>query len=145
MNDEFLIEVNNVSKLFGETAAVDGLNLQVRPGEMVGLVGPDGAGKTTAMRLLCGALQPSSGSMRVRSELASSMNFCAWSRLFQKLSAAIRALSSPSRLCAPGTSKKPPQVGELLRGGVQLGFDDFKHGEQGYRRRGKEARRENAR
>lgn len=65
MNDEFLIEVNNVSKLFGDTAAVDGLNLQVRPGEMVGLVGPDGAGKTTAMRLLCGALQPSSGSMRV--------------------------------------------------------------------------------
>jgi drug efflux transport system ATP-binding protein len=65
MNDEFLIEVNNVSKSFGDSAAVDGLNLQVRPGEMVGLVGPDGAGKTTAMRLLCGALQPTSGSMRV--------------------------------------------------------------------------------
>ncbi len=65
MNDEYLIEVNDLSKSFDGAAAVDGLNLQVRPGEMVGLVGPDGAGKTTAMRLLCGALRPDSGSMRV--------------------------------------------------------------------------------
>src|SRR5512140_3999724 len=65
MSDEYLIEVNNLSKSFDGVAAVDGLSLQVRPGEMVGLVGPDGAGKTTAMRLLCGALQPTGGSMRV--------------------------------------------------------------------------------
>ncbi len=65
MGDEYLIEVNNLSKSFDGAAAVNGLELQVRPGEMVGLVGPDGAGKTTAMRLLCGALQPTSGSMRV--------------------------------------------------------------------------------
>ena len=39
--------------------------MQVRAGEMVGLVGPDGAGKTTTMRLLCGALQPTSGTIRV--------------------------------------------------------------------------------
>jgi ABC-2 type transport system ATP-binding protein len=44
---------------------VDGLNLQVRAGEMVGLVGPDGAGKTTAIRLMCGALKPTSGIVRV--------------------------------------------------------------------------------
>ena len=65
MSDEFLIEVNGLSKSFRGTTAVNGLDLQVRAGEMVGLVGPDGAGKTTAMRLLCGALQPTSGSMRV--------------------------------------------------------------------------------
>jgi len=65
MSDEYLIEVNNLSKTFDGAVAVNGLDLQVRPGEMVGLVGPDGAGKTTAMRLLCGALQPTSGSMRV--------------------------------------------------------------------------------
>ena len=53
----------------------------------------------------------SSGSVLLRSELASSMSFWACSRLFQKLSAAIRALISPKRLCAPGTSKKPPQMG----------------------------------
>jgi len=44
---------------------VDGLDLQVRAGEMVGLVGPDGAGKTTTMRLLCGALRQNSGVVRV--------------------------------------------------------------------------------
>ena len=65
MGDELLIEVNNLSKSFDSTPAVNGLDLQVRAGEMVGLVGPDGAGKTTAMRLLCGALQPTSGSMRI--------------------------------------------------------------------------------
>ena len=65
MSDELLIEVTNLSKSFGDAVAVNGLNLQVRAGEMVGLVGPDGAGKTTAMRLLCGALRPTSGSMRV--------------------------------------------------------------------------------
>jgi ABC-2 type transport system ATP-binding protein len=65
MSDELLIEVNNLSKSFDDTTAVNGLNLQVRAGEMVGLVGPDGAGKTTTMRLLCGALRPTSGSMRV--------------------------------------------------------------------------------
>ncbi len=65
MADEFLIEVNNLSKSFAGAIAVNGLNLQVRAGEMVGLVGPDGAGKTTAMRLLCGALRPNGGTMRV--------------------------------------------------------------------------------
>ena len=65
MADEYLIEVNNLSKSYGNVPAVNGLDLQVRSGEMVGLVGPDGAGKTTTMRLLCGALQPTSGTMRL--------------------------------------------------------------------------------
>ncbi len=65
MADDLLIEVKDLSKWFGDAAAVNGLSLQVRAGEMVGLVGPDGAGKTTAMRLLCGALRPTSGTMQV--------------------------------------------------------------------------------
>ncbi len=65
MSEELLIEVNNLSKSFDGMLAVNGLDLQVRAGEMVGLVGPDGAGKTTAMRLLCGALQPTGGTMRI--------------------------------------------------------------------------------
>ncbi len=44
---------------------MNGLNLEVRSGEMVGLVGPDGAGKTTTIRMLCGALSPTSGRMKV--------------------------------------------------------------------------------
>src|SRR5512143_823385 len=65
MADELLIEVSDLTKSFDGVPAVNGLDLQVRAGEMVGLVGPDGAGKTTTMRLLCGALQPTSGSMRI--------------------------------------------------------------------------------
>jgi ABC-2 type transport system ATP-binding protein len=44
---------------------VDRLNLDVRPGEIFGLVGPDGAGKTTTLRLLCGLMEPSEGAARV--------------------------------------------------------------------------------
>ncbi len=65
MDPEILLETQDLVKTFGTLRAVDGLNLQVRAGEMVGLVGPDGAGKTTAMRLLCGALKPTSGKVRV--------------------------------------------------------------------------------
>jgi ABC-2 type transport system ATP-binding protein len=65
MSNEILLETENLVKSFGDFHAVDGLNLQVRAGEMVGLVGPDGAGKTTAIRLMCGVLQPTSGTVRV--------------------------------------------------------------------------------
>jgi len=65
MTNEILLETENLVKTFGSFRAVDGLNLQVRAGEMVGLVGPDGAGKTTAIRLMCGALSPTSGVVRV--------------------------------------------------------------------------------
>jgi ABC-2 type transport system ATP-binding protein len=54
-----LIQAHNLTKNFGETHAVDGLSLQVAAGEIYGLVGPDGAGKTTTIRLLCGALRAS--------------------------------------------------------------------------------------
>ncbi|MBZ0301662.1 MAG: ABC transporter ATP-binding protein [Anaerolineae bacterium] len=65
MNPEVLLETEALVKTFGSVRAVDGLNLQVRAGEMVGLVGPDGAGKTTTMRLLCGVLTLTSGRIRV--------------------------------------------------------------------------------
>ncbi len=56
-----LIEVHNLRRAFGEHVAVDRLSLTVQAGEIYGLVGPDGAGKTTTMRLLCGALRPDEG------------------------------------------------------------------------------------
>ena len=59
------IETGGLVKSFGVVRAVDSLTLQVREGEIYGLVGPDGAGKTTAMRLLCGALAPTSGRITV--------------------------------------------------------------------------------
>jgi ABC-2 type transport system ATP-binding protein len=65
MSNDILLETENLVKTFGDFRAVDGLNLQVRAGEMVGLVGPDGAGKTTAIRLMCGVLHPTSGVVRI--------------------------------------------------------------------------------
>lgn len=55
---ESLIEVRNLHRSFGDLKAVDGVSFQVAPGEIYGLVGPDGAGKTTTMRLMCGAIFP---------------------------------------------------------------------------------------
>ncbi len=52
------IEVAHLSKSFADHIVVDDLNLVVEPGEIYGLVGPDGAGKTTTIRLICGALRP---------------------------------------------------------------------------------------
>jgi drug efflux transport system ATP-binding protein len=52
------ILVSHLSKSFGSIHAVDDINLRVEAGEIYGLIGPDGAGKTTSMRLLCGALRP---------------------------------------------------------------------------------------
>lgn len=59
------IEATDLTKHFGDVKAVDRLRLDVRSGEMFGLVGPDGAGKTTTIRLLCGVLAPGSGTARV--------------------------------------------------------------------------------
>ena len=65
MEPEILLETKDLVRTFGSLHAVDGLNLEVRAGEMVGLVGPDGAGKTTAIRLMVGALAPTSGQISV--------------------------------------------------------------------------------
>jgi len=60
---DLLVEATDLYKSFGPTHAVDGVSIQVPAGEIFGLVGPDGAGKTTLMRLLCGAMHPDAGSV----------------------------------------------------------------------------------
>src|SRR5689334_9322857 len=65
MDAEVLLETRDLVRTFGDIRAVDGLSLKVHAGEMVGLVGSDGAGKTTAIRLMCGLLHPTSGSIQV--------------------------------------------------------------------------------
>ena len=54
-----------VAKRYGETQALADLSLDVREGEMFGLIGPDGAGKTTAIRLMCGLLHADAGELKV--------------------------------------------------------------------------------
>jgi ABC-2 type transport system ATP-binding protein len=60
-----IIETHDLTKRFGETIAVDHLNLSIAQGEIFGLVGPDGAGKTTTLRMLCGLMDPTEGTARV--------------------------------------------------------------------------------
>jgi len=55
------IKASGLTRKFGDNIAVNGLNLEIEEGEIFGLVGPDGAGKTTTMRLLTGILEPTSG------------------------------------------------------------------------------------
>ena len=56
-----IIQIQNLTRRFGTLTAVDHLNLEIAQGEIFGLVGPDGAGKTTTMRLLCGLMNPTEG------------------------------------------------------------------------------------
>lgn len=65
MAQDFLIELNKVSKSYGSLCAVSGLDLRVARGEIVGILGPNGAGKSTAMRLAVGYIASDSGSIRL--------------------------------------------------------------------------------
>jgi ABC-2 type transport system ATP-binding protein len=59
------LSFDRVSKRYGATVAVDDLSFEVATGEMFGLIGPDGAGKTTSIRLACGLLRSESGAVRI--------------------------------------------------------------------------------
>ncbi|RLC96372.1 MAG: ABC transporter ATP-binding protein [Chloroflexi bacterium] len=63
--DERVIETHDLTKRFKKVTAVDKLNLSIQRGEIFGLLGPDGAGKTTTIRMLCAIMDPSAGSARV--------------------------------------------------------------------------------
>jgi simple sugar transport system ATP-binding protein len=60
-----LLEARGISRNFGTVTALTDVSLEVRPGEVLGLVGDNGAGKSTLVKILCGAVQPSSGELLV--------------------------------------------------------------------------------
>lgn len=62
---EHAIEINNLTKKFGDFTAVDDISLHVKNNEIFGFLGPNGAGKSTAIRVLCTLAQPTSGSAMV--------------------------------------------------------------------------------
>jgi len=62
---EPILIVDHLSRSFGNIHAVDDVSLTVTPGQIYGLVGPDGAGKTTTIRLICGAFKPDAGSVSI--------------------------------------------------------------------------------
>jgi ABC-2 type transport system ATP-binding protein len=60
-----MIELNDVSKKYGTKTAVEHLSLRIEPGELFAFLGPNGAGKTTTIKMICGLLFPTAGSVRV--------------------------------------------------------------------------------
>jgi ABC-2 type transport system ATP-binding protein len=66
MNDHPMIKIENLTKYYGDTCAVDQISFDIRKGEVLGLLGPNGAGKTTTLRMLTCYLRPSSGDIKVK-------------------------------------------------------------------------------
>ena len=62
--DQSILAITDLRRSFGGLNAVDGVSFDVRPGEIVGLVGPNGSGKTTVLNMISGALRPDSGEIR---------------------------------------------------------------------------------
>ena len=62
---DVVLEVNSVTKGFGDKLLIDGLSFQLPPGGIVGVIGPNGAGKTTMFRMITGSEQPDSGTLRL--------------------------------------------------------------------------------
>jgi drug efflux transport system ATP-binding protein len=62
---ESVIKIDNIKKSYGDIDAVKGISFEIFKGEMFGLVGPDGAGKTTTIRILCGLINPDAGNAYV--------------------------------------------------------------------------------
>lgn len=75
MSVAFALEVDALTKVYGRRKAVDGISLRVEAGEIFGILGPDGAGKTTMLQMLAGALEPTSGSRRFRDNEAARIGF----------------------------------------------------------------------
>ncbi len=66
MKDQSMIKIENLTKYYGNTCAVDQISFEIRKGEVLGLLGPNGAGKTTTMRMLTCYLLPSSGDIKIK-------------------------------------------------------------------------------
>ena len=60
-----MIEVDDLTKRYGDKIAIDGLSFDVEPGVVTGFLGPNGAGKSTTMRVIAGLDRPTSGAVRV--------------------------------------------------------------------------------
>jgi putative spermidine/putrescine transport system ATP-binding protein len=115
------VEFDGVSRVFGATRALDRLDLRIEPGELLALLGPSGCGKTTALRLLAGFDQPTSGTIKVDGKDVSrvaanrrdmGMVFQAYS-LFPTMTALDNVAFGP-RVRRQGKAQRQKRAGELL-------------------------------
>src|SRR5438552_8763660 len=65
-----VVQIRDVTKRFGETTAVEGIDLEIEPGEFVSLIGPSGCGKSTLLRIVGDLIQPTSGAASVNGKPA---------------------------------------------------------------------------
>src|SRR5215510_4978043 len=77
----FAIETNQLSKVFGDVRAVDGIDLRVGMGEIYGFLGLNGAGKTTTIRALLGMIRPSAGNVKVLGQVVGPKGRGPWAQV----------------------------------------------------------------
>jgi len=136
-----ILDVQTLTKRFGNVTAVDGISFRVNEGEIVGLLGPNGAGKTTTLSMLIDLIEPTSGTIRIfglnlklhREEILKQINFCSaytrapwrltvWEHIF--IFARIYEVSDPRRRTDELldvfhlTSQKKKLIGDLSAGNI---------------------------
>ena len=68
MSSEVVINASNIRKLYDGSYALDGIDLEVRQGQITGLIGPNGAGKSSLMNLITGVIKPNYGNIIINNE-----------------------------------------------------------------------------
>jgi ABC-2 type transport system ATP-binding protein len=125
-----LVEVEQLTKAFGNFKAVDNVSFSIGEGEIVGLLGPNGAGKTTTIQMLLGLISPSSGGIRVfgkrfeenREQILQKMNFTAPYVCFPLRLTVFENLMVFARLY--GVRDRISKIASLLR---LFGIQELKH------------------
>ncbi len=69
-----LLEIQGLSKIYGNVPALNHIDLSIEPGHIIGLLGPNGSGKTTLIKIICGLLQPNTGTVLIDGNPAGSAN-----------------------------------------------------------------------
>ncbi|MBV8700969.1 MAG: ABC transporter ATP-binding protein, partial [Bradyrhizobium sp.] len=113
-----VLEVKDIKKTFGGITAVDGVSFDVREGEILGLIGPNGCGKSTLFNCILGQLTPSAGEVKVDGRLVtglrpSDLNRLGVSRTFQLLQVFPR-LSVRENLILAGQEHQGSMLGRLI-------------------------------
>ena len=130
MNHDPIISVRELSKRFGDFTAVDRISFDVARGEIFGFLGANGAGKTTAMRMLCGLSYPTSGSgtvagfdvMRQGEQIKRRIGYMSQrSSLYDDLTVLENITLGPRKLRKMPTAEKNALAEKLLR---QVGLSD---------------------
>ena len=124
-----MLQVNNVSKSFGDNLILEKVSFTVNPGERLGLIGPNGGGKTTLLKIILGEVQPDSGSVRLSPAdvqvgyLAQALEYAPGQTLGQVMKGAVAGLTEAerrlealsTRMAAAGNGELPQLLAEYGR------------------------------